>query len=56
MREYILTDREKAIIEKYLTTGEKLEGYRVLRHLCQRIQQTKIQEELKLIEKFLNKK
>ena len=56
MREYILTDLERNIINRYLETGEKLEGYRVLRHISQKLNPTTIKEDLELIQKFLNHK
>jgi hypothetical protein len=53
MRQYILTDLEKQIINKYLETGDKLEGFKVLLHRCRRLQP--ITEDLELIRQFLKK-
>jgi hypothetical protein len=53
MREYVLTEKEKTIIKKYLETGERLEGYAMLLSRCKRI--TPLKEDIKLIEQFLNK-
>lgn len=53
MREYILTDQERKIIKRYLETGEKLEGFKVLLHRCRHMQV--ITGDLSLIEQFLKK-
>ena len=53
MREYILTEQERKIIQIYLETGIKAEGYRVLRHRCYRLDKTKILSDLALIDKFV---
>jgi len=56
MREYVLTELERNIIHKNLQTGEKLEGYRVLQHRCQKLNPTTIKNDLQLITQFLNHK
>ena len=38
MREYVLTEQEKAIIKKYLENGEKLEGFKMLLSRCKSIE------------------
>jgi len=53
MREYILTRQEQTIINKYLQTGEKLEGFSVLVHRCKKIDM--ITADLELIKQFLAK-
>lgn len=53
MREYILTDNEKRIIQKYIETGEKLEGQKMLLSRCRHMQT--INNDLNLIEQFLKK-
>ncbi|MGD0072126.1 MAG: hypothetical protein ABSB71_11265 [Candidatus Bathyarchaeia archaeon] len=53
MREYILTEKEKEIITKFLATGEKLEGYAMLVSRCRHMQP--VNEDLRLIEQFLKK-
>jgi hypothetical protein len=30
LRKYIFTDRERAIIERFLSTGERVEGFKVI--------------------------
>lgn len=51
MRQYILTPKEKQIINKFLETGERLEGFTVLLHRCRNMKTINI--DLELIEKFL---
>lgn len=53
MREYILTNQEKQIITKYLETGEKLEGFRMLLSRIRNIQA--INTDLDLIKHLLAK-
>jgi hypothetical protein len=53
MREYILTQQEKQIIKKYLETGEKLEGFRMLLSRIRNMQA--IEADLELIKQFLAK-
>jgi hypothetical protein len=53
MRQYILTVTEKQIITKFLETGDKLEGFRVLLHRCKRLQT--INQDLELVKQFLKK-
>jgi len=53
MREYILTRQEQAIINKYLQTGEKLEGFGVLAHRCKKIDL--LTADLELIKQFIEK-
>ena len=53
MREYLLTEREKQIIRKYIETGEKLEGFRTLLTRCRHIDT--VQEDLNLIKQLFEK-
>jgi len=53
MRNYILTNREKEIIQTYLEKGLKLEGFNMLLHRCKQLET--IHEDLDLIQKFLEK-
>lgn len=53
MREYLLTEQEKNIIKKYLETGEKLEGFRMLLSRCKNMQT--VSNDLELIKQFLTK-
>ena len=53
MREYILTEQEKQIIRKYLETGEKLEGFRMLLSRIRNMQA--VSADLELIKQFLAK-
>lgn len=54
MRNYILTPKEKEIIDAYLEQGIKLDGFSVLVHLCRNQQSiSTIKEDLETIQKFL---
>ena len=53
MRQYVLTELERNIIRKYMETGEKLEGFKVLLHRCRGLQA--INADLELIKDFLKK-
>jgi len=53
MREYILTDQEKQIIKRYIESGEKLEGFRMLVSRCKSIET--VDKDLELIKQFLAK-
>jgi hypothetical protein len=55
MRDYILTPGEKQIIEEYLKTGRKLEGFYVLVHRAKKFKPKETETELALISKFLEK-
>ena len=54
MREYILTTREKEIIQAYLEKGQRLEGFSVLVSRC-KTNLPKLKKDRGLIEKFLEK-
>ena len=53
MREYILTEKEKEVLQRYVEKGEKLEGFAVLVHRCRNMQG--VNDDLKLIKQFLSK-
>ena len=53
MRNYLLTNQEREIIKKFLETGERPEGYRMLLSRCRHMQP--INKDLQLIEQFLKK-
>ena len=53
MREYILTPTERKIIQTYLETGQRLEGYSMLLNRLRKLQP--IKDDLKLIQQFLAK-
>ena len=53
MRKYILTEQEKTIINRFLETGDRLEGFRML--LCRSKNIEKVNLDLELIKKFLAK-
>jgi len=54
MRTAIFSDKEREMVEHYLKTGEKGEGFRVLAH---RVHQSKklLKEDFDLMTKFLAK-
>ena len=53
MREYILTPTERNIIQTFLETGQRLEGYSMLLNRVHSLQPVK--DDLQLIAKFLAK-
>jgi len=53
MREYILTQQEKEIIQEYLASGKKLDGFRTL--LCRTRNMKRINSDIELIKQFLAK-
>jgi len=57
MRNYILTDHERTLIKRYLETGEKLDGFKVLLHRIRKtpIQPEIVQEDLNLLQELLKK-
>jgi len=52
MREYILTNREQHIIQKLLETGERIEGFSMLKNRAKK-NLPRLREDLELIDKFL---
>jgi len=55
MRKYVLTERERRIAVEYLETGQRLEGFRLLKSLILSLDTSRIEEDLSLIKKFLDK-
>jgi len=54
MREYILTDKERKIIEQYLDTGLKLNGWNTLMWRLKRIL-PRLEVDLELLQRFKEK-
>jgi len=54
VREYILTSREREILQRFLEKGEKLNGFSSLIYYLKRGQKT-LESDLKLIEETLQK-
>jgi hypothetical protein len=54
VREYILTNREKEILQRFLEKGEKLNGFSSLIYYLKRSQKT-LEADLKLINETLQK-
>ena len=56
VRSYILTDREREILKLYITQSQlKLNGYRELKHLIGKLDIKRLEEDLALIKRFLEK-
>ncbi len=55
MRDYILTPSERQIIKKYIETGDKLEGFRVLLCRVRKHDSKPIMNDEELIKQFLAK-
>jgi hypothetical protein len=55
VRTYILTEREREIIQIHLKEGYKLNGHRELKHLTENLDLSKLKEDIRLIEEFLEK-
>lgn len=53
MREYILTKREQHIIQKLLETGERIEGFSMLKNRAKK-NLPRLSEDLELINKLLD--
>lgn len=53
MREYILTDKERQIIKRFIETGEKLEGFKIILHRARNMQT--VTNDLELIKVLLSK-
>lgn len=53
MRQYILTEQEKTIIKRYLETGQKLKGFRMLLSRAKRLK--RIENDMVLIKEFVAK-
>ncbi len=55
MRQYILSPQEREIINEYLTTGKKLDGFKVILHRAKNVDVKAVNSDLELIKKFLSK-
>lgn len=55
MRSYLITDIEEKIIQEYLESGKRLEGFRTLKHRVKNVNLEKITEQVELIQKFRDK-
>jgi len=56
LRTYILTKYERKIIQRFLETGDKLEGFKVLLHrLRKQFDPKQVKGDLELIEQYLKK-
>jgi hypothetical protein len=53
MRQYILSEQEKKVIEEYMETGKKLEGFKVVLHRARHLQT--VNTDLEIIKQFLAK-
>ena len=53
MREHIITPTERTIIQTYLETGQRLEGYFMLLNRLRNLQPVK--DDTQLIQQFLDK-
>jgi hypothetical protein len=56
MRQYLLTEKEKALIRDFLDTGKTSDKLRVLRSRCKKLDFDAISAELDLIKQFLAKR
>jgi len=54
VRSYVLTDRERKIIQVYLDQGLKLDGYRELKHIVAQLDLSFLDDDMQLIRRFLN--
>jgi len=52
VRLYLLTERERNIIKFYLEHGQKLEGFRELKHALAHTEKSRVVEDLELIKEF----
>ena len=55
MRDYILTPGERQIIKRYIETGDKLEGFRVLLCRVRKHSQKQVADDEELIKQFIAK-
>lgn len=51
----MITELEKRIIKAFLERGEKLEGFRKLKQRAKALNLKEIKEQIRLIERFLEK-
>jgi hypothetical protein len=55
MRDYILTANERDIINEYLTTGKKLDGFKLVLSRARKHNHDEIKTDEELIQKLLKK-
>jgi len=55
VRSYILSSQEREIIRKFLLTGEKPEGFRLVKSRIKHLVLAPIEEDLRLIRAFREK-
>jgi hypothetical protein len=55
VRAYILTKRERTILQRFIDTGEKLNGYDILIHYLNKYQ-NQLTEDIDLIETAIKQK
>jgi len=55
VRNYIVTPIERKIIERFLSSGDRLEGFRVLQHRLKKLNVEDLQMQVDLIKAFLEK-
>lgn len=53
VRRYLLTEREKEIIQFYLDTGKQLDGFRELKHILHTMDLTILNGDRELISRFI---
>jgi len=54
VRTYLLTERERKILERFVETGEKLSGYQVLTHHLKKARK-QLAKDVELINKTIKK-
>jgi hypothetical protein len=52
VRAYILTEHERTVLQRYIETGEKLNGYAVLTHLLRKAL-PQVEKDLELVKRAL---
>lgn len=53
MRQYILSSQEKQIINEFMQSGKKLDGFKVVLHRARNLQT--VTKDLEIIKQFLTK-
>ena len=51
----VLTDQERQLMQEYLNSGLKLDGFRVILHRAKKIDLKLVNSDAELIQKFLDK-
>ena len=55
VRSYILTNKERIIVDTYLKTGDKLDGFRLIKSRLVNLDLSQVEEDKQLIKQFLSK-